>query len=408
MFPSADWLGRIFRPAFFFLALVCPLAAHAHFSEGGIVRKILLVAEEGGYAAYVMTPLPLVFSDLVTGAKAENRPLSTPFLYFEPQGGSGRYRLSADAVATDPAGFRARLSGALLWNDKALEVTDFRLLVRAADLPFATGEEAATTLAGADTRLDAVFGEAVVIYRVAADGGPLAIRAGYPPLALPPNVEIDNHLTDARGAEPVTLIFPGQLEQAVVLDGSWVSQVATYLWQGVVHILGGLDHVALVLCLGLGLGPTRGLFWAVTAFTLGHSVTLIAGFLGYVPSVGWFIPLVEAAIAATILYAAAAALMGRADAPWVMAGVGLLHGFGFSFVLGDILGRDAPNLVTALAAFNVGIEVGQLMILAALFALGWVAMRVMPAGAALARQAALVGIGGVALFWVVERTAGML
>ena len=169
------------------------------------------------------------------------------------------------------------------------------------------------------------------------------------------------------------------------------------------HTAEGPDHVLLVVCIALGAGSAWRLARLVTAFTLGHAVTLAVSFLGRVPQAVWFIPAVEAAIAATVLYAAWVAWRGQLEAAWLMGDIGLLHGLVFSFVLWEILGRDAPGVVPALAALTVGIELGQILILAAtLLVLCDVAL--MPRHAeAVARTAALAGIAIVAAFWAADR-----
>ena len=131
-------------------------------------------------------------------------------------------------------------------------------------------------------------------------------------------------------------------------------------------------------------------------------------FLGATPQWLWFIPAVETAIAATVLYAAAAAYFRRMDSVAVIAGVGLLHGLGFSFVLGDILGRDAPNLIPALAAFNVGIEIGQLAIIAVTLATVAMLTRLSRAATPVLRNAALAGIAAMSAWWVIERGAALI
>jgi hypothetical protein len=108
----------------------------------------------------------------------------------------------------------------------------------------------------------------------------------------------------------------------------------------------------------------------VTGFTIGHSVTLTMGFFGLVPSGAWFVPTVEAGIAISIIYAAAIAVLPRATEAnsernlfIVTSAIGLLHGLGFSFVLHKILQIDSPNIWQSLLAFNVGVEIGQLLII---------------------------------------------
>ncbi|WP_265519591.1 HupE/UreJ family protein [Nitratireductor luteus] len=390
--------------------------ARAHFAQGTKVRTILIVPHGETLTAYVRAPLPLVFSDLVTSAQASSQPLDTPFLYFEETGTGGRYRVSMGAVAANESAFRERLERALSWSQNGKEITARLVAMRVhARMPagsFDSREAAEAAIAGASSGLDPVFGEAYVDFAVSLSppdaAGSVAVRSAYPPLPVPEGVTIDNHIIDARGDTPVSYTRPGQLEQPAVIDTSLWRTVGEFAWQGVLHIVEGLDHVFLVICLALGIGARGRLLWIVTAFTLGHSVTLIATFLGAVPSWAWFISAVEAGIAATVLYAAVAALLGRMDSILLIAGVGLLHGLGFSFVLGDILGRDAPNLVPALAAFNVGIEIGQLMIIAATLLAVAVITRLSAPLTPVLRAATLIGIAVVSAWWVVERSATLV
>ncbi|MCT7374071.1 HupE/UreJ family protein [Chelativorans salis] len=390
--------------------------ARAHFAQGTKLRTILIAPHEESLTAYVRAPLPLVFSDVVTSAQASSQALDTPFLYFEETGAGGRYRLSMEAIAADESAFRERLERALSWSQNGREIAArivaMRVHPRMPADSFDSREAAEAAIAGASSGIDPVFGEAYVDFAVSLSppdaAGPVAVRSAYPPLPIPDGVTIDNHIIDSRGDVPVSYTRPGQLEQPAVIDTSLWRTVGEFVWQGVLHIVEGLDHVFLVICLALGIGARGRLLWIVTAFTLGHSVTLVATFLGATPSWPWFIPAVEAAIAATVLYAAVAALMGRMDSILLIAGVGLLHGLGFSFVLGDLLGRDAPNLVPALAAFNIGIEIGQLMIIAATLLAVAFATRLSASLTPVLRAATLAGIAVVSAWWVVERSATLV
>jgi hypothetical protein len=190
--------------------------------------------------------------------------------------------------------------------------------------------------------------------------------------------------------------------------------VRTYLVLGVEHILLGIDHLLFVLALLLIVQGVGRLVATVTAFTVAHSVTLGAATLGVVdvPSAP-----VEAIIALSILFLASELARRRVGAagaeesanltrrfPWVVAfAFGLLHGFGFAGVLSEI-GVPQHAVPLALLFFNVGVELGQLVFIAAVFGLGWLvrlaAVRVPPVW----RHAVAYGIGSVAAFWVVERT----
>jgi hypothetical protein len=187
--------------------------------------------------------------------------------------------------------------------------------------------------------------------------------------------------------------------------------VRDYLRLGFEHILTGLDHLLFVLGLVLLVRGRRALLWTITAFTVGHSVTLSLAVLGVVrvPPAP-----VEALIAVTIFVVAVELTREQAGregwmrrAPWLMAFVfGLLHGLGFAGALAQV-GLPADEIPLALFAFNVGIEAGQLLfvavVLAARAALGALPTRWIEAGARVPAYA----IGSLAAFWVIDRLRAM-
>jgi hypothetical protein len=156
----------------------------------------------------------------------------------------------------------------------------------------------------------------------------------------------------------------------IPLDPHWTQAASTFVVSGVEHILGGWDHLLFLLCLVL---PFQRLGWplvgVVTAFTVAHSVTLIAAANGWVPRGSWFPPFVETLIALSILYMAIENVL-RPNLRWrwaVTALFGLMHGFGFSFSLANTLQFAGSHLLLSLLAFNVGIEIGQLLVLAVIW-----------------------------------------
>jgi len=162
----------------------------------------------------------------------------------------------------------------------------------------------------------------------------------------------------------------GLLVEPIAISRSTVSAIFTFIKEGVRHILSGMDHVLFVLCLVLGATRLKSLAWRITGFTIGHSLTLSVGFFGFVPSGAWFVPTVETGIALSIIYAAVVAMMppeqqyrGERKMFAVTSLIGVLHGLGFSFVLHKILQVDSPNIWQSLLAFNIGAEIGQLMII---------------------------------------------
>lgn len=184
----------------------------------------------------------------------------------------------------------------------------------------------------------------------------------------------------------------------------------SYLVLGVEHILGGVDHLLFVLALLLIVQGTRRIVTTITAFTLAHSLTLVAATLGWVHVPG---PPVEASIALSIVFVAAEIVHGQrgrtgltARAPWTVAFCfGLLHGFGFAGALAEV-GLPEASIPVALLTFNVGVELGQLMFVALLLAAAAVYRRLPNVRLARFVEPALpYAIGSVAMLWLFERVA---
>ena len=159
--------------------------------------------------------------------------------------------------------------------------------------------------------------------------------------------------------------------------------------------------------------PFRRIGWplvgVVTSFTLAHSVTLIAAAYGMVPTAAWFPPLIETLIAVSILYMAIEnVLQPNLQRRWLMTfAFGLVHGFGFSFLLQSQLQFAGSHLLGSLLAFNLGIELGQLAVLAiAVPLLSLVFRRFAAREKALTVVLSLV-IGHTAWHWTVERVQAL-
>jgi hypothetical protein len=152
----------------------------------------------------------------------------------------------------------------------------------------------------------------------------------------------------------------------VRLDPQWYQAALRFVRLGFDHILGGLDHLLFLCALVIPVRRLRALVPIVTAFTVAHSITLIASAYDLAPDALWFPPLIEALIAASIVYMALENIAGgRLHRRWMIAfGFGLVHGFGFSFALRQTLQFAGSHLLTSLLSFNVGVELGQLLVLA--------------------------------------------
>ena len=158
----------------------------------------------------------------------------------------------------------------------------------------------------------------------------------------------------------------------ITLEPSWTQAAARFVRLGFRHIPDGIDHLLFLLCLVLPLRRIKPLVAVVTAFTAAHSITLIAAAFDAAPSDLWFPPLVETLIAVSIVYMGLENIASPAPRPhrWLLAfAFGLIHGFGFSFALKETMQFAGNHLLASLLAFNLGVELGQLAVLAALLPL---------------------------------------
>ncbi len=160
----------------------------------------------------------------------------------------------------------------------------------------------------------------------------------------------------------------------VRLDPRWHQAALRFVKLGFFHILDGIDHLLFLLCLVIPFRKLGALVLIITAFTVAHSITLIASAFGLAPNALWFPPLVETLIAASIVYMALENVIGASlRRRWMITfAFGLVHGFGFSFALRETLQFGGSQVLTSLLSFNVGVELGQLFALVLLVpALEW-------------------------------------
>jgi hypothetical protein len=239
-------------------------------------------------------------------------------------------------------------------------------------------------------------------YPIASQDSRFAIRPGFTRLGLQVNVGL-------------TLVSPGTPERVfdvhadvgtVELDPRWHQAAWLFVKEGFWHILDGTDHLLFLLCLVVPFRRFRPLMVVITAFTVAHSVTLIASAYDLAPDSLWFPPLVETLIAASIFYMAIENIVGTGiERRWVMTfAFGLVHGFGFSFLLRERLQFAGSHLLSSLLAFNVGVELGQLLVLVVLIpGLGLLFTRVVQERMGVIILSAVVS--HTAWHWLTERWA---
>jgi HupE/UreJ protein len=260
------------------------------------------------------------------------------------------------------------------------------------DRSFTSYEEALAHVKGAKipVETDLYWNQALLDvlfeYPINSDTADYSIQPGFARLGL-------RVITVARFLPPGGVVrafeFTGD-PGLVRLDPRWSQAALRFVVAGFFHILEGADHLLFLLLLVIPFRRMRPLVVIVTAFTLAHSITLIASAYNIGPDALWFPPLIETLIALSIVYMGLENIVSSAFAPpalrpdhaegraskpasgggpklerrWMVTfGFGLVHGFGFSFALREQLQFAGAHLLTSLLAFNVGVELGQLLVL---------------------------------------------
>jgi hypothetical protein len=239
------------------------------------------------------------------------------------------------------------------------------------DRSFASFEEALSHVSGpilpnsAYVVWNQVLLDVLLEYPIRSDQAAFSIRPGLERLAA--------RVVTALGFYP-----PGGPSRAyelvgdpgiVPLDPRWHQAAWRFVELGFFHILEGADHLLFLACLVIPFRRLRPLILVVTAFTVAHSFTLIASAYDFAPDALWFPPLIETLIAASILYMALENIVGAGSTHrrWMMAfGFGLVHGFGFSFALRETLQFAGSHLAASLLSFNIGVELGHILVLVVL------------------------------------------
>lgn len=419
-------MKRLLILALALLSLTFGGAAWAHFKLNLNVRIFHVVHGGEGLDVYLRMPMAYLVADKLGPADADGLPAPAPFTTNRLEGGVPMHLVAPEALLADPLGLGRIAADSLRVETEAGplagEVVSVRVHSVGSEPGFATRGEATAALAGAggvwNGTSETYVGDAVVDVHLAypAEGtiSDYTIAALSNP-GLPGEEDTANLILDYRGDTTRTYRNTGLMAEPITISGSPVAAASTFVVEGIRHILEGIDHVLFVICMVIGAQTLGALMARVSGFTVGHTITLSLGFFGMAPSAPWFIPAVETAIALSIIWAAADAVLQRPGharsnraAVAVTAAIGLLHGFGFSFMLRNILQIDADNVWQSLLAFNLGVELGQL----AIVALIWPAVlliRHMPDQVWIGtRGVVAASVSLVATIWAVERATAIL
>ncbi len=220
------------------------------------------------------------------------------------------------------------------------------------------------------------------------------------------SADVITRFVDVNGDVVTTVLNSSNKEFTLQGDEKKDRLALSYIILGFEHILIGLDHLLFITCLIYISRTRKKLLFTITGFTVAHSVTLIGSALGFINFAG---PPVEASIALSILFLALEIYKNKSNSltlrypVLVSSSFGLLHGFGFASVLGDI-GLPSEEKVLALLYFNVGVEFGQIFFVAILFGLYLLATFMFKKLTAdKIRLFVAYSVGTLALFWLLQR-----
>ena len=357
------------------LVLLLAAPAQGHFQLNVNIRVIHIEHLSDGIRVFLRLPTPYVLAQRTGQARTDGTVAPAPFTTNDIVDGQLMHYIDYTQLEDAPGllGEMVANGHQIISDGNVLTGTVEQVRVHTADdqPPFATLDEArdAFRLVQSQPGADKTFVGDTVTDVVIHYPSPATIYRYTLSSSLVPGLanqdQTANLLLDHFPGGTQIFRASGLLDNPIEVSRSAIAAGLTFVKEGIAHILAGLDHVLFVICLAIGAAALNGLLWRITGFTIGHTVTLSAGFFGLVPDAAWFVPAIELGIALSIIYAAVIALVGRKErsAFLVTSAIGLLHGLGFSFVLQEILQVDSPNLWQSLLAFNIGVEIGQVAII---------------------------------------------
>jgi len=411
-------------------SLLYASSALPHFNLNLNVRIIHVEHLSDGLTIYMRVPMPYLVANLLGETNDEGLPAPAPYTYNRIEDGKLVHYIDTEQLRSSADGLAALARDGLILsidgNSVITNVEHILVYPNGTQPDFATLEQAKKAFnekqSFAAFERSVYVGDATVdvMLRYKADepvdGYTLSSKLNP---GLPDQDKTANLVLDYQPGSVQVFRARGLLNDPIVVTHSAFDAMMTFIGEGVKHILEGLDHVLFVICLVLGAMHLRPLLWRVTGFTAGHSITLSLGFFGFVPSAAWFIPAVETGIALSILYVAVIAVLpdlnprfSSEKSEWSIVGVtgliGLLHGLGFSFVLQNILQVNSPNIWQSLLAFNLGVEVGQICIVAATLFIFFPISIIGSRALQISRYLIAGCCSAVSLLWVIERSSMIL
>lgn len=399
--------------AFLFLFSSPFNSAKAHFNH--FEPRIIHIAEDAGdLFIYLRMPLPLLL--LPDDWKGGDTTQDIPFTTKRTAAGKTEYDLNKTEVTTNTAnliqlikqGYKVTINQKPITDYETVNISIFTSHNRK---PFSSLAYAQKALEGPLIKI--IPGE-FSIFNASID-----VKIKIPNHSVTSDITISSDLGSKfkaldrlanitqlhRTNTPEGQTTIGLLKASFGKTPERLSQITNQTLSGIWHIIIGLDHVLFVMLIIILAGSWSTVLKNATGFTIGHSITLTLGMLGQTPEGTWFIPAVELAIAITILYGAMLLLLNKPSYfgfSNVMM-IGLIHGYGFSFVLSDVLKQGGAIDFSNIFFFNLGIELGQIIIYASLLPLFYLAHRFKVLQKIPAKLLFSLLAASISLYWIADR-----
>lgn len=374
MFKRAKYKKLLILVLLSFTSLLWYTSSFSHFKLNANIRLYHVVHEDGQIRLLARMPLAYLIADKLGSIQEDGLPAPAPYSTNLLIDDILNHKLDAATLREDPKGLGQFFADGTIIkiSDKKLKPVVGRVVAYPLNKqkPFSTLNEAESSLSSDVYNSDykeAFIGDTIIdielVYSTNKKIKKYTIQSLLNP-GLPKQEETANLIIDHRNKKPNIYRITGLLDKSVNITNSAIKAFSTFVVNGFIHILEGYDHILFILCLIVGAQNLKSLFWRITGFTIGHSITISFGFFNIILNYLWFIPFIETTIAISIVYAAFLALWGKEYKNIILITglIGLLHGFGFSFILSEILSIDSMNLWQSLLGFNVGVEFGQLLI----------------------------------------------
>ena len=415
MFKRAKYKKILVLVLLSFTSLLWYTSSFSHFKLNANIRLYHVVHEDGQIRLLARMPLAYLIADKLGSIQEDGLPAPAPYSTNLLIDDILNHKLDAATLREDPKGLGQFFADGTIIkiSDKKLKPVVGRVVAYPLNKqkPFSTLNEAESSLSSDVYNSDykeAFIGDTIIdielVYSTNKKIKKYTIQSLLNP-GLPKQEETANLIIDHRNKKPNIYRITGLLDKSVNITNSAIKAFSTFVVNGFIHILEGYDHILFILCLIVGAQNLKSLFWRITGFTIGHSITISFGFFNIILNYLWFIPFIETTIAISIVYAAFLALWGKEHKNIILITglIGLLHGFGFSFILSEILSIDSMNLWQSLLGFNVGVEFGQLLIAVIVWPCLWYFGKKFPMYQSHLRWTILLPCILIGSFWVGER-----